>query len=103
MHLVMEQPEVEAEKPAPIMGANETGRASGATGYLLTEEMVGFVMASESREMEAPTKEGGALTQTAKELIALLVVMVVLVVAGLAYAANTNPAHYSASKGGPPG
>jgi hypothetical protein len=48
-------------------------------------------------------KRGGVLTQTAKELIALLVVMVVLVVAGLAYAANTNPAHYSASKGGPPG
>src|SRR5215203_1078983 len=45
----MEQPEVEAEKPAPIMGANETGRASGATGYLLTEEMVGFVIASDRR------------------------------------------------------
>jgi hypothetical protein len=32
-----------------------------------------------------------------------LVVMVVLVVAGLAYAANTYPAHYSASKGDHPG
>jgi hypothetical protein len=60
-----------------------TGRASSATGYLLTEEMVGFVMASESREMEAPTKEGGALTQTAKELIALLVAMLMLVGLGL--------------------
>jgi hypothetical protein len=28
------------------MGAQETGRASGATGYLLIEEMAGFVFAS---------------------------------------------------------
>jgi hypothetical protein len=40
------QPEVEAKKPAPEMGAEETGRASSATGYLLIEEMVGFVFAS---------------------------------------------------------
>jgi hypothetical protein len=60
-----------------------TGRASNATGYLLTEEMVGFVKASESREMEAPTKEGGALTQAAKELIALLVAMLMIVGIGL--------------------
>ena len=61
-------------------------------------------MASESREMEAPTKEGGALTQTAKELIALLVAMLVLVGACMAYAANTYPAYYAASKGrGSPG
>jgi hypothetical protein len=45
--------------------------------------MVGFVMASESREMEAPTKEGGALTQTAKELIALLVAMLMVVGLGV--------------------
>jgi hypothetical protein len=36
-----------------------------------------------SREMEAPTKEGGALTQTAKELIALLVAMLMVVGLGL--------------------
>lgn len=49
-------------------------------------------------------KRGGAATQTAKQLIALLVAMLVLVGAGLAYAANTYPAHYAASKGrGPPG
>src|SRR5829696_3310500 len=58
MHLVMEQPEVEAEKPAPIMGANETGRASGATGYLLTEEMVGFVIASDRRGTTDSSNDG---------------------------------------------
>jgi hypothetical protein len=53
--------------------------------------MVGFVFASESREMKCrlPLKRGRAGTQTAKELIALLVAMVVLVGAGVAYAANT--------------
>jgi hypothetical protein len=36
----------------------ETGRASSATGYLLKEEMVGFVFASKhsGKEMERPTK-----------------------------------------------
>jgi hypothetical protein len=49
-------------------------------------------------------KGGGAATQTAKLLIALLGAMLVLVEACMAYAANTYPAHYSASKGrGPPG
>ncbi len=64
--------------------------------------MVGFVFASESREMKwrLPLKRGRAGTQTAKELIALLVAMVVLVGAGVAYAANTYPAHYAASEGG---
>jgi hypothetical protein len=47
--------------------------------------------------MEAPTKEGGVLTNRAKELIALLVTMMVLVGAGMAYAANTYPAHYATS------
>jgi hypothetical protein len=46
-----------------------------------------------------PPKGGGALIQRAKELIALLVAMVVLVGLGVAYAANTYPAYYSASKG----
>ena len=51
-----------------------------------------------------PPKGGGSLTQTAKELIALLVAMLVLVGLGVAYAANTYPAYYAASKGrGPPG
>ena len=45
-----------------------------------------------------PPKRGAADTQTAKEIIALLVAMLVLVGACLAYAANTYPAHYSASK-----
>ena len=41
------------------------------------------------------------LTKGAKELIALLVAMLVLVGAGMAYAANTYPAHpYAASNGG---
>jgi hypothetical protein len=48
-----------------------------------------------------PLKGGGVLTKGAKELIALLVAMLVLVVAGMAYAANTYPAHpYAASNGG---
>jgi hypothetical protein len=47
-----------------------------------------------------PLKRGGVLTQTAKELILLLAAMLVLVVAGMAYAANTYPAHYAAIKGG---
>jgi hypothetical protein len=51
-----------------------------------------------------PPKGRGSLTQTAKELIALLVAMVVLVGACMAYAANTYPAYYAASKGrGSPG
>ena len=64
--------------------------------------MVGFDFASESREMKwrLPLKRGRAGTQTAKELIALLVAMVALVGAGVAYAANTYPAHYAASEGG---
>jgi hypothetical protein len=36
----------------------ETGRASSATGYLLREEMVGFVFVWGLREMGVPTKEG---------------------------------------------
>ena len=48
-----------------------------------------------------PLKRGGVLTKGAKELIALLVAMVVLVVTSIAYAANTYPAHpYAASNGG---
>jgi hypothetical protein len=39
------------------------------------------------------------LTQEAKELIALVAAMVVLVGAAVAYAANTYPTHYAASKG----
>jgi hypothetical protein len=46
-----------------------------------------------------PPKRGGARTQTAKELIALLVAMLVLAGAGVAYAANTYPAHYAAIPG----
>jgi hypothetical protein len=69
--------------------------------------MVDFVFVSESLgkiKWRLPPKGGGSLTQTAKELIALLVAMLVLVGAWMAYAANTHPAHYSASKGrGPPG
>jgi hypothetical protein len=54
--------------------------------------------------MEAPTKEGwSGHTDIEGALIALLVVMLVLVGAGVAYAANTYPAHCGASKGGPPG
>ena len=52
------------------------------------------------RKGRLPPKRGGALTKSAKELIALLVGMVVLVGAGVAYAANTHPAHYAAIKGG---
>jgi hypothetical protein len=40
------------------------------------------------------------LTQEAKELIALVAAMVVLVGAAVAYSANTYPTHYAASKGG---
>ena len=47
-----------------------------------------------------PLKRGGVVTTRTKELIALLVALVVLVGAGVAYAANTYPAHYAASKGG---
>jgi len=50
-----------------------------------------------------PPRRGGALTKIAKELIALLVAVVVLVGLGVAYAANTHPTHYVASKGGPCG
>ena len=46
-----------------------------------------------------PPRRGGALTKIAKELIALLVAVVVLVGLGVAYAANTHPTHYVASKG----
>jgi hypothetical protein len=52
VYLGKEQPEVEAHKPAPTLGAKERGIASGATGYLLTEERVGFVFASGRRGME---------------------------------------------------
>jgi hypothetical protein len=51
------------------------------------------------RKWRLPPRSGGALTQSAKELIALLVAMLVLVVAGMAYAANTYPAHYATSLG----
>jgi hypothetical protein len=80
----------------------ETGRASSATGYLPTEEMVGSVFVWGPGEMKwrLPPKRGGALTQTAKEIIALLVATLVLVGACVAYAANTYPAHYAANKGG---
>ena len=47
-----------------------------------------------------PPRSGGALTQSAKEIIALLVAMFVLVGAGVAYAANTYPEHYAARSGG---
>ena len=47
-----------------------------------------------------PLRKGGVLTKTAKELIALVAALVVLVGSGVAYAANTYPAHYSATKGG---
>ena len=50
-----------------------------------------------------PLRRGGVLTKTAKELIALVAALVVLVGSGVAYAANTYPAHYSAIKGGRPG
>jgi hypothetical protein len=50
-----------------------------------------------------PLRKGGVLTKTAKELIALVAALVVLVGSGVAYAANTYRAHFSATKGGPPG
>lgn len=55
--------------------------------------------------MEAPTKEGwsGHTDSEAAHSVVGRDVLV-LVGAGLAYAANTYPAHYLASKGrGPPG
>ena len=42
---------------------------------------------------------GGALTTSSKELIALLVAMLVLAGAGVAYAATTYLAHYAAIHG----
>ena len=47
-----------------------------------------------------PLRRGGVLTKGAKELKALLAALVVLVGSGVAYAANTYPAHFSATKGG---
>jgi len=37
--------------------SKETGRASGATGYLLTEEIVGFVFASGPKGREVMRKD----------------------------------------------
>ena len=46
-----------------------------------------------------PPRRGGALTKIAKELIALLVAVVVLVGLGVAYAANTTRHTTSPAKG----
>jgi hypothetical protein len=62
--------------------------------------MVGFVIVfstvCRAMKRNLQPKRAGALTQTAKEIIALLVAMVVLAALGVTYAAN----NYSASKGG---
>jgi hypothetical protein len=78
------------------------GGASSATGYLLREErsVLSMLRSLGRRKVRLPPKRARAGKQSAKELIALLVAMVVLVGAGVAYAANTYPAHYSAIKGG---
>ena len=39
------------------MGAYEMGRASSATGYLLAEELVGFMFASGPKGMEVMRKD----------------------------------------------
>jgi hypothetical protein len=83
----------------------ETGRASSATGYLLREEMVGFVFVSESlRKMKwrLPLKWSGALSQRAKQLTAFLAAMVVLVVAGVAIS-QSFIGHWIARIVAPPG
>jgi hypothetical protein len=88
------------------MGAQETGRASGATGYLLTQRrwsVLSLLRSLGKRKCRLPPRRGGVLTKIAKELIALLDAMVVLVGLGVAYAANTYPAYYVASRGGPCG
>jgi hypothetical protein len=54
------------------------------------------------RKWRFPPKRGGALTKTAKELIALLAAMVVLVVAGVAIS-QTFIGHWIARVVAPPG
>ena len=47
-----------------------------------------------------PPKRGEVLTKGVKKIIVLLVAMMVLVVAGVAYAANSYPAHPNAASNG---
>jgi len=86
------------------MGAQETGRASSATGYLLKQRRWSVLsLLRDLRKWRSPLKRGGVLTKGAgaKKIIVLLVAMVVLVVSGVAYAANSYPAHSNtASNGG---
>jgi hypothetical protein len=75
------------------MGAQEVGRASSATGYLLSQRRwsVLSLLRDLRRDRRSPPKGGEALTKGAKKTIALLVAMVVLVVSGVAYAVNSFP------------
>jgi uncharacterized membrane protein YgcG len=60
------------------MGAQETGRASSATGYLLIEGMVGFVFASEEKEAMAMRNDRHLLQRVGREFVKNAIWMVVV-------------------------
>jgi hypothetical protein len=81
-------------KPASIkMGAQEMRAepvAQPATSYVRRLSVLSLLRSRGKRKWRLLPKRGGAGKQSAKEIIAPLVAMVVLVALGVAYAANTS-------------
>jgi hypothetical protein len=59
-----------------------------------------YLLRNLRRDLRSLLKGDEVLTKGVKKIVALLVAMVVLIVSGLAYAANSFPARPDASEGG---